>query len=40
MAEYKWVTGLVGGFNPFKNSSQPGNLPQIEVKIQMFEAIK
>ena len=40
MAEYKWVTGLVGGFNPFKNSSQPGNLPQIEVKMQMFEAIK
>ena len=40
MAEYKWVTGLVGGFNPLKNSSQPGNLPQIEVKIKMFEAIK
>ena len=25
---------LVGGFNPLKNISQNGNLPQIEVKIK------
>ena len=30
-------TLLVGGFNPFENISQNGNLPQIGMKKKMFE---
>ncbi len=28
---------LAGGFNPLKNISKNGNLPEIGVKIKMFE---
>ena len=31
------MSELVGGFNPFENTSQIGNLPQIGVKIKIFE---
>jgi len=31
------VLKLVGGFNPFENISQNGNLPQVGVKIKNSE---